>query len=159
MEYCKPTDAISREQYYINLLKPKYNILPTAGSAYGRLRSEKTKANISQVRLGSKHSEETKSKIAAALLGSKHSEKSLAKMKARVFSETHLANLRNHLAELNAKKGIKVKIIDTETNITTEWDSIHKAAFSLGASHVTIGRYLKSKKLYKGRYEIVLIKN
>jgi len=67
--------------------------------------------------------------------------------------------LRNHLAELNAKKGIKVKIIDTETNITTEWDSIHKAAFSLGASHVTIGRYLKSKKLYKGRYEIVLIKN
>lgn len=32
LEYCKRSDVIDREGYYFNLLKPKYNLLPTAGS-------------------------------------------------------------------------------------------------------------------------------
>lgn len=43
---------IKREQHYIDLLKPKYNILKIAGS-----------------RLGAKHSEEVKAKIKAGALG------------------------------------------------------------------------------------------
>jgi group I intron endonuclease len=120
LEYCEPGDAIAREQYYLDLFKPEYNILPTAGSSYGHLRSEETQTKISQARLGSVHFQETKDKIAAALLGNKHSEESRAKMKARVFSEMHLTNLRSHLAELNAQKSIKIKITDIETNTTTE---------------------------------------
>jgi group I intron endonuclease len=27
LEYCEPTNCIEREQYYIDLLKPEYNIL------------------------------------------------------------------------------------------------------------------------------------
>lgn len=42
LEYCKPYELITREQYYLDLLKPGYNINPTAGS-----------------RLGAKHSPET----------------------------------------------------------------------------------------------------
>lgn len=42
IEYCESDKLISREQYYIDLLKPEYNILKIAGS-----------------RLGSKHSPET----------------------------------------------------------------------------------------------------
>ena len=41
-----------KEQYYINLLKPEYNILKVAGS-----------------RLGHKHTDETRVKMAAARLG------------------------------------------------------------------------------------------
>jgi group I intron endonuclease len=32
LEYCEPNELISREQYYINLLNPKYNILKKAGA-------------------------------------------------------------------------------------------------------------------------------
>ena len=32
LEYCDPADLLKREQYYIDLLKPEYNILKTAGS-------------------------------------------------------------------------------------------------------------------------------
>jgi len=32
LEYCTAENAVSREQYYIDLLKPYYNILKTAGS-------------------------------------------------------------------------------------------------------------------------------
>jgi len=38
---------ISREQYYLDLLKPKYNILKTAGSSVGFKYSEATKAQMS----------------------------------------------------------------------------------------------------------------
>jgi hypothetical protein len=32
LEYCDSSDVIEREKYYFNLLRPKYNLLPTAGS-------------------------------------------------------------------------------------------------------------------------------
>jgi len=55
LEHCAPSEAISREQYYLDLLKPAYNILLIAGS-----------------RLGSKHSEETKAKISASAVGNQY---------------------------------------------------------------------------------------
>jgi hypothetical protein len=52
LEYCDLVDVIKREQYYMDLLKPAYNIELTAGS-----------------RLGSFHDEETKAKMRAAHIG------------------------------------------------------------------------------------------
>jgi len=54
LEYSEPDKNIilEREQYYLDLLKPEYNILSTAGSS-----------------LGHKHSKETRDKIRAARLG------------------------------------------------------------------------------------------
>ena len=40
MEYCSNKDIIKKEQYYLYLLKPEYNILKTAGSCYGYIHSE-----------------------------------------------------------------------------------------------------------------------
>jgi hypothetical protein len=42
LEYCSKKDLINREQYYIDLLKPKYNICKTAGSMLGFKHSAKT---------------------------------------------------------------------------------------------------------------------
>jgi len=46
LEYCDESEALKREQYYLDLCEPEYNILKIAGS-----------------RLNSKHSEETIAKI------------------------------------------------------------------------------------------------
>jgi len=35
LEYCDVAKVIEREQYYIDTLKPEYNILQTAGSTFG----------------------------------------------------------------------------------------------------------------------------
>ena len=35
LEYCDPSLVIMREQYYIDLLNPEYNILKVAGSLFG----------------------------------------------------------------------------------------------------------------------------
>lgn len=43
LEYCTPEKVIEREQYYIDLLHPNYNIFPVAGSSYGFKHSPETK--------------------------------------------------------------------------------------------------------------------
>jgi group I intron endonuclease len=35
MEYCESSVLINREQYYLDRLKPEYNILKIAGSSFG----------------------------------------------------------------------------------------------------------------------------
>lgn len=42
LEYCKPEDAIKREQYYLDLLKPEYNIVKRADSTYGYKHTEES---------------------------------------------------------------------------------------------------------------------
>ena len=52
LEYCKPHELIYREQYYMDTLKPEYNILKVAGSVLGFKHSEATKAKLSNNNLG-----------------------------------------------------------------------------------------------------------
>src|SRR5437762_10980392 len=35
LEYCSKEDTIKREQYYLDNIKPEYNILNSAGSSFG----------------------------------------------------------------------------------------------------------------------------
>jgi group I intron endonuclease len=48
LEYCEFSSCTEREQYYINLLLPEYNILKTAGSRLGSTHSQETKERISE---------------------------------------------------------------------------------------------------------------
>jgi len=47
LEYCEPSDVISREQHYLDFLKPEYNILKTAYSSLGY---KHTKENLAIIR-------------------------------------------------------------------------------------------------------------
>jgi group I intron endonuclease len=46
LEYCEPSAIISREQHFLDLLKPAYNMLKIAGSSFGFKHSKKTIAKI-----------------------------------------------------------------------------------------------------------------
>jgi group I intron endonuclease len=79
LEYCDGDQAISREQYYLDLLNPEYNILKKAGS-----------------RLGSKHSSEAIAKMKNRILTveqkAKHREH-LARLNLRSEQKEHLKRL------------------------------------------------------------------
>jgi group I intron endonuclease len=51
LEYCEPSEAVPREQYYLDLLKPEYNILKTAGSLLGFRHSSETIAKLKALSL------------------------------------------------------------------------------------------------------------
>lgn len=178
LEYCKSTvDVIVKEQYYIDLFKPEYNICKTAGSPLGRKHSEEAKQKIAASRLGSKHSEETKAmmskaavgrefsdvtrdKLRESRIGKKHSAETLSKLIAAKLgierSEETKAKIKafQSTREKHPVAGLKIEVTDIKTGETTLYDSARKAAIGLGTNHNTIRNYLKSKKLFQDRFYI-----
>jgi len=88
LEYVEPERLISREQHYLDTLKPEYNISPTATSTLGVRHTEETCRKNSERQRGErshnygKHfSEETRRKISEELRG-------------RQFADEHRKHLR-----------------------------------------------------------------
>lgn len=69
LEICNSNQTIDREQYYLDLLKPEYNILSIASSSLGKLHSEETKLKISNSLKGRSLSKETKEKMSITRIG------------------------------------------------------------------------------------------
>lgn len=135
LEYCDAAKAIEREQYYIDSLKPEYNILQTAGSTFGYRWN--------------------------------HSEETLAKLRGRTWKWTRKLTeeqkknksivAKATLSEFNIRtKGMKVLVINLETNSTEEYSSIRSAATALDAHMETIRRCIKANKLYLNKYSIII---
>jgi hypothetical protein len=69
LEYCKKEDLLIREQYYIDRLKPDYNILKKADSSLGFKHSEEAKIIMSNLAKGRLFSLETRAKISVSRIG------------------------------------------------------------------------------------------
>ena len=177
LEYCDPSLVIEREQYYIDLLKPEYNILQVAGSLFGYKhtpeslekmreialnRSDETKARLREAALGKtyKHTEETKIKLRDAILGKKHSEETKAKLRViqsnplRVFPTGNPKGfpLGNRIKHPVA--GFKIEIKDVHTGQILYYDSLRVAGKELNTNHVTLSYNLNKGKLFRERYLI-----
>ncbi len=146
LEYCDLENVIEREQYYLDLLKPEYNILKTAGSS-----------------LGYKHTEKTLAKFRARILSPEHLSM-LKDNQAKFNSEEQRAKARERMLEINKRKSIRVEVLDLDTNITTTYDSIRKAAESIGCSKYAIYWYEKQQQKtgvvnkLKGRFAIKVLR-
>lgn len=140
LEYCELSDVIDREGHYFNLLKPEYNLLPTAGSW-----------------LGYKHSEESKNKIRASLLG-KNAGKSNPMF--GVLSENHPMFGKTHSEETKLKmsksRGTAVEVIDLETSVRSSYASFNKAAEVMGVSAAALTKRFKKTNYFilKGKYRV-----
>jgi group I intron endonuclease len=88
LEYCNSLNIHKREQYFIDLFKPEYNICKIVRSCLGKKHKEETKIKISISNLGKKLTEEAKIKIRESkiglYLGRKHTEEHKKKLKGRL---------------------------------------------------------------------------
>lgn len=50
LEYCTADNCINKKQYFIDLLKPDYNLLPKAGSSLGYKQTEESLAKMAASR-------------------------------------------------------------------------------------------------------------
>ena len=55
MNHLKQYQGCGAEQYFLDLLKPEYNILLTAGSPLGYKHNDETKAKMSASKIGNKN--------------------------------------------------------------------------------------------------------
>lgn len=69
LEICEREALLEREQFYIDLLKPIYNILKIANSHFGVVRLPETGRKISNSKMGHSVSQETREKISKSLMG------------------------------------------------------------------------------------------
>jgi hypothetical protein len=128
LEYCvEDKDIIlSKEQYYLDQLKPEYNTLKTAGSPLGFKLSEKTKAQMSEAKKGKNN----------PMFGKNHSDESKKKITDAMPNK------------------IQIEVTDIKNNTTTTYNCIREAARALNIAQPTINSYFSrnQKKPYKGRF-------
>jgi group I intron endonuclease len=131
LEYSDKDKNLEREQYYLDLIKPEYNILQTAGSMFGYKHTEDTVLKMREAKLGISRDEETKAKISASLKVLKNNEEA--------------SRIR---ANIGASRGTTVQVYDLDTDTTLEFTSMSKAAIELNTTHTTISTYIKNKNLF-----------
>jgi len=155
LEYCGKSDTIQREQYYLDLLKPDYNILSTAGSLLGFKHSELTKAGMRLVKTGLRFSELTRAKMRKSALnrllrtgklghfqGQNHSEESKSKIGSSSLGRKHSTETKEKMSA-NSPLSMSVIVTNKETNEIKELTSKRQAAKYLNTSLGSVINYEK----------------
>jgi group I intron endonuclease len=139
LEYCDIENNLAREQYFMDLLKPQYNILSTAGSSTGYKHTEESRAKISACQKGIPRPEATRAKISAAMKGIPRSER----------SEVTRAKI-----SASQPNSLQIEVTDLELNTSTIYKSINEAARAINCDESSIRHYFKrnQRKPYKKRY-------
>ena len=155
LEYCDKEMVVIREQCYIDLLQPEYNILKTAGSCLGNKASLETRAAMRAAALGRKHTEETRAKIGAAGLGRKHTAETKAKISDLRKGFKHTEEARAKIIA-NSASAIPVSVTDLDTGETTIYGSAFQAAKAIGCRHKAIWARIHNSHMgpYKGKFSI-----
>lgn len=144
------------EQFWIDKLKPEYNILKEAGNSEGYNHTIDSINLMREKALSRKHSEVVKKAMSQnrmgennSFFGKKHSEETKEK-----FREIALNRDKLH------KSGIKVEVIDLKTNETITYDSIRDAVKALETHLSTLFRREKKgiTEPFRKRYIIKIIR-
>lgn len=157
LEYCEGVNPISREQFYIDSLRPEYNILNQAGSSLGFKHSEET---LGFFRNDRKVSEETRKNLSVAATGrilteSERKKISDSRKGIRLSDETRT----KISASTTALIGIPVVVKNMDTNKEMEYVNLTEAAKAIGVSRTAVKKALDSGKLLKKLYYVATKKN
>jgi group I intron endonuclease len=155
LEYCRADELIMREQYYLDLFKPEYNILKHAYSLLGFRHSSE---NIEKFKL-KKISQEHKD-----LLSSVHSGKEVSqdtRNKLSISTANYMKNnpltpeaLANITTKTTEREGIPVTLLNTQTNETLDFPTLTKAAEFLGIKRQAIRNAINRGSLVKELYRV-----
>ena len=112
LEYTEKDQTVIREQFFMDLFKPGYNILMTAGSFIGFKHSETTKEKMRTA-----WTEERKAAF-AALISTGWTEERKAELAAYMKIRNSSVKNLEHLKSLNANPAIKAKNLERLQNIS-----------------------------------------
>lgn len=156
LEYCEIKYLISREQYFIDTLKPEYNLAKRAGSTLGYKFSEET---LEILRNKRKYileiSDETRKKLSKSATGRiltpEEREKISNWHKGKIVSD----ETKRKISEARTKlSGVPVVAKNIITNEILEFDNLTLAASNLKVSRTSIKKALDTKNLIKKTFEI-----
>ena len=165
LEYCDPSEILSREQHYLDLLKPSYNILKIAGSSFGYKHTDETILKLKNREITPEHkakvwTPEHKANHLERLKTFNSSKEQKERLRAILKTLLESEGYKDGLNKTWLKRKIKVEILDTFTSERKLFDSIREAAEGIGLKANTIqAAYQSFKKkgvssLIKKRYKV-----
>jgi len=144
LKYCDTNVLIEKEQYYLDILKPEYNILKAANSRIGSKHSSKTKnlmsikqKGIKNPSFGKRVSQETRNKIG----------ESLKFYWLKVEVKPIIKRPETRLNMCLRTGGVSVKLYDKSGYLVKVFPTMISTAKYFGVSSRTIGR-IPNKGMY-----------
>jgi group I intron endonuclease len=138
LEYCSKEELIEKEQYYLDLLNPEYNIFKYAYSSLGYKHTLEAIQKISQAKKGQFKGENN------AFFGKNHTNEVKELMRTTALKR----NKPN-----NAKPII---LFDSNKVMIQEFKSITELSAYLKADKATLAKYRNTGTLFRGLYYIQL---
>jgi len=153
IEYWEPEFLVSFEQWWMNMLRPEYNIAPVAGNTLGVKHTDEARANMAAAQTGKKHTKEHranvsaakrgntntlghtltkehKAKISESLMGHNTTDETRAKLSAAAMGNKHgLGNPGNSGQKLSAKHRTKI----SAAMKGKPWSAARRAAYEARA--------------------------
>jgi hypothetical protein len=172
LEYCDKEHLIQREQYYIDVLKPEYNILKVAGSTLGFKHSTKTLLKFKNRDLGLGKTLTVTDKIGDVITeypSVRNAAKSLNVSHPTILDYCNrnlLLKKRYLISNYKPKlviEDFKYKVYNTVDNSTKEFCTLRDISLYIGnyyniiLSVSTVSNYIKSGKRYKNEFNIFKI--
>jgi group I intron endonuclease len=155
LEYCSKDNLMERENYYLDKLKPEYNILKFAYSMLGYKHTASSIEKLKLKKVSPEHrlllslthknkivSDETRAKLSAAIADFR---------RKNPLSEEKLANLRKKSIE---REGIQVSVLNSQTNEVKEFTNKTEAGKFLGVTRQAITNSIIRNAPIKGIYHI-----
>jgi group I intron endonuclease len=162
LEHCTKENAISREQYYIDLLKPEYNLNSTAGSRFGSIHSEETRRKMSNSSQGRKLTEHTKNLLSLANkgmsnpnFGKTHSAETKASISLARLGKSFLSESMKD--KMSVDSGTAIRVLDLNTKEVLDYSSVTRAAKAIGVTQPALSIRLKKTGgsiLVKKRFQV-----
>lgn len=139
LEYCDKNIVLEREQYYLGLLGPDYNIVELAGNT-----------------LGYKHSEESLERMRNFVMSPFccFATKGTYISGANVGDDLRAKKAVNVVKYATAANMVPVVVEDIHTKEKTEYNSVREAALALGIHNTTLSYALRNNSIFKKTYTI-----
>lgn len=159
------SELLEREQYYLDLLVPEYNILKTAYSLFplppgggreiGYRHSPENLEKLKKKVISPLHKEILSSTHKGKLV-SRETRDKLAAATAKYRKDNHLSPeaLANLRSKTLAREGVSVSVLNTETNEVKEFTNQTEAGLFLGVTRQAIYNAIKRSTPIKELYVI-----
>jgi group I intron endonuclease len=150
----KGINPITREQYYLELLKPEYNVLELAGSFLGFKHKTKT---LEYFKNNREVSEETRKNLSLAATGrilTEETRKKLSEIRKDLKLSTETRTKISEAAK--ALRGVKVLVKNTDTKEELEFASLTDAAKAIGVSRTAVRKSIDIGRPIQKKYIVTL---
>jgi group I intron endonuclease len=148
LENCIPSDLLKREQHFLDILfslpaNLRYNFARfTEASFKGLTHTPESKALISASMTGKSHSDETRAKMSEGQTGENNP------MYGRTGALNPMYGKSGELSPVS----IQVYVYSIDNVLIGTFSSQVACAKWLGVSNITVSRYIRSGKIFQGKY-------